>query len=1357
MRHLRRPLAGLLCLAAVACQALWAQQPTAVAVADAPRLVVQSGHASTPNLSLSPAGLLAASVDWIPGSTGAATIKIWSARQGRLLCELPSRTAVGEVPAERLALGGFLAWSADSQRLAAVRSGGGLLVWDLRRCGSVSAVTSVVDAAGARLAEPQFQQLLPLPGDRALAVMRGGVHLLKPFAAVPTLQAVSGSGDSAPGPTVLAHSADGAVLLLAAADPAAGWQLLINGERLPLRGLPGAQLLPARISMAAVSARARWAAVAGPGGAAGREGAVVALIDLRQRRVVAARPLAMPGALPQPLAQALAALGPAADALADIQARRTLAGLAFSADEQRLALLRPRILKPGGNDDPGIDLRSLPGLDSDGVLGLRGDSVAQAVGDVAFGVVGNALVSAPEQSSSVFVASGWSADAALTLLAMDATPRVLRVFGGSVRGIDALRFDDDGLVVARRAAASSAASSAVSATPDARASSGAGGPGGTRQLVAWAFARGSASVGASEAYQIEDGLSALSPQAGHWLRALDPVDGRRPLALWDHAAGRTLWTQSFGAADGTAMTPLALAFSADGSRSAVLLERDIGLAEAQQGAAQAQQQSAQGVQQMQQTGREAQDAMRAASRRFAEQSQALSNATRERLAAARDPAERQRITQEHTRSLDALMDESRRARAAALRQGQDALAAARGEAQAALQQGSRERQRRRVLVLETSSGQVLGAADVASTQALPTLAFAAPDRLVLGDGESWQLLSRGAQLALQPAARLPASSSGLTVRSASEALFAVASGAGLIDVFDAASPQRPRLRLEMPGQVVTAMTWSPDERWLAVGSEQGEVALFDAGQGRLLARLFTAADGSWTVVDADGRFDTDRLEGNTSLQWVMPDEPLRAYPIELLMRDYFEPRLLTRILAGEALPPVRRLADLHRGQPSVVIERIEAERERPGQVSITVSAAATRDHLGRPGSVRDLRLFRNGQLVAEGLGEQSAEAAAPAGGEARQSLVFRAIRLPAGMEPVEFSAYAFNGDRVKSDTVRASFKPLASAAPPGAPQRRAFIVAIGVNQHDNPAWNLLFAVNDARRSAAVLADRLRATGRFAQVVSVPLLSPASSAGGVSPASQATKPIVRAVLDALAGKPRDALLASVAGADQLAAATPDDAVFVLFSGHGHAGPRGAFYLLGADTGPGVGKTVDDALLRRSISSDELSTWIKPVDAGAITMVIDACHSAAAVEAEGFKPGPMGSRGLGQLAYDKGIRILTASQADDVALESDRLQHGLLTHALINEGLDAGRADHLPRDQRIELTEWLAFGVLRVPQLYREIKTGAVRVDAAAGRGASRVPTTALAAQLSKRSDAQQPALFDFVSRRTSLTLADLARR
>jgi uncharacterized caspase-like protein len=148
----------------------------------------------------------------------------------------------------------------------------------------------------------------------------------------------------------------------------------------------------------------------------------------------------------------------------------------------------------------------------------------------------------------------------------------------------------------------------------------------------------------------------------------------------------------------------------------------------------------------------------------------------------------------------------------------------------------------------------------------------------------------------------------------------------------------------------------------------------------------------------------------------------------------------------------------------------------------------------------------------------------------------------------------------------------------------------------------------------------------------------------------------------------------------------------------------FYLIPAEVGPGLrrGEKPDTNALSHCISSEELSLWLRRVDAGELVLVIDACHSAASVSQSWFKPGPMGSRGLGQLAYDKRMRILAASQADDYAIENRQLRHGLLTYALVKEGLDGAKADFRPADGRITLGEWLAFGEARVPELHRSIR-------------------------------------------------------
>ena len=257
------------------------------------------------------------------------------------------------------------------------------------------------------------------------------------------------------------------------------------------------------------------------------------------------------------------------------------------------------------------------------------------------------------------------------------------------------------------------------------------------------------------------------------------------------------------------------------------------------------------------------------------------------------------------------------------------------------------------------------------------------------------------------------------------------------------------------------------------------------------------------------------------------------------------------------------------------------------------------------------------------------------------------VALPTapGTEAADFSAYAFNDDRVKSDTAHAAYRrPAVEAAP-----RRAFVVTIGIDAYDDPRLKLNFSANDAR----LVADRLAAIPDY----EVHRLSLAGATGADGKTTRVTRADIVALLASLTGDGPDA-------------ARPDDIVIISFSGHGWADPAGNFYLFPADRVWPAGAAAPD--LATLISSGDLAQLLLPVRAAEITLVIDACHSAASVAASGFKPGPMGDAGLGQLAFDKGIRILAASQADDVALESAVLRQGLLTFAL------ASRRDR--RDRR-----------------------------------------------------------------------------
>jgi uncharacterized caspase-like protein len=365
---------------------------------------------------------------------------------------------------------------------------------------------------------------------------------------------------------------------------------------------------------------------------------------------------------------------------------------------------------------------------------------------------------------------------------------------------------------------------------------------------------------------------------------------------------------------------------------------------------------------------------------------------------------------------------------------------------------------------------------------------------------------------------------------------------------------------------------------------------------------------------------------------------------------------------------------------------------------------------------------------------------------------------------VQFSAYAFNRDRVKSDTARATYE---AAAQPGAidgsNSARAYIVSIGVNAYENSDWNLKYAANDAREIQRTLTAKLVASAQFAEVVPVSLISDYEARDGntIVTAKSATKHNIQSVLDLLAGRPVDAeTVKMIPNGDKLRKASPDDLVIISFSSHGYAGVTGDFFFIPYDVGEGKERQITSDLLAHCISSDGLGLWLRDVDAGDIVMIVDACHSAASIQAEGFKPGPMGSRGLGQLSYDKGMRILTSTQSDDVALETEATQQGLLIYALTHDGIDQRQADFKPRDGRITMAEWLQFGVQQVPKLFAQIMQGDVSLAANALKEikvGNQPPTKIIVYSRDGKSSSlkdgssQQPSLFDFKRTRRDIVL------
>jgi uncharacterized caspase-like protein len=498
----------------------------------------------------------------------------------------------------------------------------------------------------------------------------------------------------------------------------------------------------------------------------------------------------------------------------------------------------------------------------------------------------------------------------------------------------------------------------------------------------------------------------------------------------------------------------------------------------------------------------------------------------------------------------------------------------------------------------------------------------------------------------------------------------------------------------------------------------------------------------------------------------MPDSPMIPLPIEIFMREYYEPRLLPRIFSGAVFPPITDIKSLNRMQPDVKIVSIEPVKNRRARLNVTVEVAEkitvtnkNGKEIVRRSGIRDLRLFRNDQWVGYHP-QKNGQIILDRNNKKR--IIFSDIKIPRqkDVEQVEFSAYAFNDDRVKSKT---HFKTFKSPEGLATVQGNAYLVTVGVNAYENPDWDLQYAANDARIIRETLVEKLRQTGQFGNIAAIPLISDYKMEQGnrVITENNATKQNFKAVLDLLAGKKVDPeIIKRIPNAGSIREANPEDLVFISFSSHGQADKKGNFYFFPYDIGSDSDREAPKGnFLNRCISSDELSLWLRDVDAGDMIMIVDACYSAATVEQEGFKPGPMGSRGLGQMAYNKGMYILAASQADDVALESDLFKHGLLTYALIYDGIKEEKADFKPKDSKITISEWLAYGEDRVPVLYEEIKKGNLP---GFKKGNNSRSTPIWVADKNKNSPKtiytfQRPSLFNFTKSKREITLISLKEK
>ena len=458
---------------------------------------------------------------------------------------------------------------------------------------------------------------------------------------------------------------------------------------------------------------------------------------------------------------------------------------------------------------------------------------------------------------------------------------------------------------------------------------------------------------------------------------------------------------------------------------------------------------------------------------------------------------------------------------------------------------------------------------------------------------------------------------------------------------------------------VRVVTYSPDGKFLFTCSQDATTKIWREADGSELATMALLGDGDWMVVTPDGLFDGSPAAWQQII-WRFGDT-FDVAPVELFFADFYYPGLLADILGGKRPAAPSDLSQKDRRQPQLTLAQ-------EGGTSNATAVAARRvtvkiDITQAPAGAQDVRLFRNGSLVRVWRGDVLK-------GGSRATLE-AAVPVVAGEN--RLTAYAFNRDNVKSADATLIITGDERLRRKGT----TYIVSAGVNQYQrNPFFrNLRYAVADADSFAAEVKNQQERLRRYGKVEVVKLTDAA-----------ATKTGILGALSQLAEK-----------------VEPEDAVIFYFAGHGLAA-GGQFYLIphdfsgeNAPAQSDVQAVLERMLAARGISDRELAQAFEGVDAGQLSMIIDACNSGQALGGERDGYGPMNAKGLAQLAYEKGMYILTAAQSFQAAQEVNVLGHGLLTYVLVDEGLKQSAADRRPHDGSVIMREWLDYAAARVPQV------------------------------------------------------------
>jgi hypothetical protein len=417
---------------------------------------------------------------------------------------------------------------------------------------------------------------------------------------------------------------------------------------------------------------------------------------------------------------------------------------------------------------------------------------------------------------------------------------------------------------------------------------------------------------------------------------------------------------------------------------------------------------------------------------------------------------------------------------------------------------------------------------------------------------------------------------------------------------------------------------SADGKYLLIAAGRQFVQLFriDGAKPEQLLKVLVAGP-DWVAWTPQGYYAATP-GGEKLIGWrVKHDDnsPLAFYPAERFRKLFYKPDVIRHLLTSGSVAETLKVTktrdvDVNNVLPPHVTITAVMEIKAGAKSSYVVKAKAEAGSKDEP--VESMRLLLDGRALAGAKIKQSQP------DEAEWTIA----ELPGGHHELKVLARCPDVSGVSE--VHVIDTPL-----PAADKPLLYRVCVGVNDYDQPGLKLGSAKLDAEAVFDALekycTDKGGKDNRFRAAAGVVLVD-----------KKATR---QAVLDAL----KDVRKAKV---------KPGDLVVLFFAGHGVV-QKGEFYLLTreADTGKD--------LKGQSLSGKDLQEAFADMPCS-VLLIMDACHSGAAVGALQLKPA---TDDLTRALTDDQVAVTVLAAAMGYETAGERPGHGFFTEALL-KGLEAG---------------------------------------------------------------------------------------